>query len=334
MQKNDELGEDGPALVEVSGLSRDYGPHAAVSELTFRLHGGEVLGFLGPNGAGKSTTMRMLAGVLAPSAGEIRIGGIDLLDEPRSAKRAIGYLPEIPPLYPELSVHEYLRYAAELHGVARQDLGDAVQDAMARCGLVDVSERLIGNLSKGYQQRVGIAQAIVHDPVVVILDEPTVGLDPIQIREIRELIHELGKQHTVILSTHILPEVQSVCSRVLIINHGRAVFSDSLAAMDARASRGFILDAARLPADETLAKAFPRIRIERISETRVRFLPQEDASLGAEQIAQQAAEGGWGLREIRNDNHSLEDIFAEVTAGDLASEPATDSTAASGENAA
>ncbi len=208
MQRNDELGEDGPALVEVSGLSRDYGPHAAVSELSFRLHGGEVLGFLGPNGAGKSTTMRMLAGVLAPSAGEIRIGGIDLLDEPRSAKRAIGYLPEIPPLYPELSVHEYLRYAAELHGVARQDLDDAVQDAMARCGLADVSDRLIGNLSKGYQQRVGIAQAIVHDPVVVILDEPTVGLDPIQIREIRELIRELGKQHTAILSTHILGAIR------------------------------------------------------------------------------------------------------------------------------
>lgn len=317
------------ALIEARGLGRSYGSRQAVSDLSFSLHAGEVLGFLGPNGAGKSTTMRMLAGVLAPSAGEIRIAGVDLLDEPLRAKRAIGYLPEIPPLYPELGVSDYLRYVAELHDVARQDLDDAVEDAMERCGLTDVATRLIGNLSKGYQQRVGIAQAIVHDPAVVILDEPTVGLDPIQIREIRELIRELGQQHTVILSTHILPEVQSVCSRVLIISAGRAVFSENLAELEARGSRGLMIDANRLPTTAEIEQALPHLQVERVAERRVRLLPRSSessdsgAALDAEAITREIIDAGWGLREVRSDNHSLEEIFAEVTASEPL--PAADS---------
>ena len=197
-------------------------------EINLELRRGEVLGFLGPNGAGKTTTMRMLTGNLAPSAGSVEICGIDLLDRPRDAKARIGYLPETPPLYRELTVDEYLRLAARLHRVSNADLRTALAVAKQRCGLNDVGRQLIGSLSKGYQQRVGIAQAIIHNPDVVILDEPTVGLDPNQMREIRTLIRELGAERSVILSTHILSEVESVCDRVQIMHQGRMVFNDSV----------------------------------------------------------------------------------------------------------
>lgn len=215
-------------LVAASGLSRYYSDHCAVDSLDVHLHKGEVLGLLGPNGAGKSTTMQMLTGNLAPTAGEILVSGIDLLDEPRKAKQQIGYLPEQPPVYRDLTVSEYLHFCARLRNIPAKACADAVKRASTRCGLEQVSRRLIGNLSKGYRQRVGIAQAILHNPPVVILDEPTVGLDPIQIREIRELIRELGKEHGIILSTHILPEVQAVCDRVQILNRGKTVFNDTL----------------------------------------------------------------------------------------------------------
>ena len=219
-------------LIAASGLSRYYSEHCAVNLLDVQLNKGEVLGLLGPNGAGKSTTMQMLTGNLAPTSGEILINGIDLLDEPRKAKQHIGYLPEQPPVYRDLTVGEYLDYCARLRNVAAKERRTAVERASVRCGLEQVSKRLIGNLSKGYRQRVGIAQAILHNPAVVILDEPTVGLDPIQIREIRALIRELGKEHGIILSTHILPEVQAVCDRVQILNHGKTVFNNSLEGVD------------------------------------------------------------------------------------------------------
>lgn len=214
--------------VSVHGLCRSFGAHAAVCEIDLELRRGEVLGFLGPNGAGKTTIMRMLTGNLAPSAGSVEICGVDLLEKPRDAKNRIGYLPEIPPLYRELTVNEYLQLAARLHRINSAKIHFALDRAMQRCGLNDSGNRLIGSLSKGYQQRVGIAQAIVHDPDVIILDEPTVGLDPNQIREIRTLIRELGAERSVILSTHILPEVESICDRVQIIHEGRMVFSDSI----------------------------------------------------------------------------------------------------------
>lgn len=219
-------------LIEAVELSRFFGTHCAVDTIDLQLSKGEVLGLLGLNGAGKSTTMQMLTGNLAPASGSVCIKGIDLLDEPRLAKSHIGYLPEQPPVYRDLSVNEYLRYCAQLHGLSRGAAKIAAEQAKERCNLQEVQQRLIGNLSKGFQQRVGIAQAILHNPAVIILDEPTVGLDPIQIREIRALIGELGEEHGIILSTHILPEVQAVCDRVQILNRGRTVFNDRLRAVD------------------------------------------------------------------------------------------------------
>lgn len=215
--------------VSAKDLSRSYGSRCAVDNVSFELRQGEVLGLLGPNGAGKTTTLQMLAGCLAPSTGAVEICGIDLLERPREAKALLGYLPEHPPLYRELTVDEYLHLAARLHRVPKHEIADAVSKTKQRCGLSEVGKRLVGSLSKGYQQRVGIAQAIVHKPRVVILDEPTVGLDPIQIREIRSLIRELGGEHSVILSTHILPEVESVCDRIQIMNQGKLVFGGDFA---------------------------------------------------------------------------------------------------------
>ena len=221
----------GDILVEVKNLSRNYGETRAVQDVSFSIHKGEVVGFLGPNGAGKTTTMQILTGNLAPGDGEITIAGHDLLEQPRAAKAQIGYLPETPPLYREQTVDEFLDYCARLNRIPRARWKSARQEAKQKCGLADVGRRLVGNLSKGYQQRVGIAQAIIHMPPVVVLDEPTIGLDPIQIREIRALIRNLGQDHSVILSTHILPEVQTSCNRVLIINRGKLVLSESIDAL-------------------------------------------------------------------------------------------------------
>ncbi|WP_256203576.1 MULTISPECIES: ABC transporter ATP-binding protein [unclassified Nitrosomonas] len=214
--------------ISAHNLSRRFGNHIAVRRVDLELKRGEVLGLLGPNGAGKSTTMQMLTGNLAPTSGSVQICGIDLLKNPRKAKRYIGYLPENPPLYKELTVDEYLRFAARLHNVDLSRIDFVLTEVKQRCGLSDIGQRLISALSKGYQQRVGVAQAIIHQPEIIILDEPSVGLDPNQIREIRTLIRELGKSCSVILSTHILPEVESVCDRVQIMNQGVMVFSAAL----------------------------------------------------------------------------------------------------------
>lgn len=313
---------DMQTLIEAEGLYRFYGAHCAVRDLSFTLERGEVLGLLGANGAGKSTTLQMLAGTLAPSAGRIRINGVDLLDEPRAAKRHIGYLPETPPLYPELTVDEYLDYCARLKRIPRPARGRAREAAKGRCGLADAGRRLIGNLSKGYQQRVGIAQAIIHQPEVVILDEPTVGLDPIQIREIRALIAELGRAHSVILSTHILPEVQAICSSVQIIHQGRLVFADSIAALDARLTGDALtVGAHELPGDETLA-ALPGVRqVERLAPDRARLRHDPDPDFAAG-LAERAVREGWRLFELSPQRKSLEQIFVELTAGDTAGEAA------------
>jgi ABC-2 type transport system ATP-binding protein len=217
-------------MIEVENLHKHFGSKVAVDGVSFTVKKGEVLGFLGPNGAGKSTTMRMVTGYFRPTAGSISVGGVNMLEDPETAKRSIGYLPETPPLYRDLTVNEFLQLAGRLHRIPKKELAAAVDSARQRCGIADVGQRLIGALSKGYQQRVGIAQAIIHNPDVVILDEPTVGLDPNQIRDIRALIRELGGAHSVILSTHILPEVEQVCSRVQIIHKGQLVFADTLGA--------------------------------------------------------------------------------------------------------
>jgi len=214
--------------ISAHNLSRNFGSYTAVREINLELRHCEVLGFLGPNGAGKTTTMRMLTGNLAPSSGSVEIYGIDLLDRPRDAKMHIGYLPETPPLYRELTVNEYLRLAAKLHRVSKIKICSALDEVKLQCGLKDMGKYLIGSLSKGYQQRVGIAQAIIHDPDVIILDEPTVGLDPNQMREILSLIRNLGTKRSVVLSTHILSEVENVCDRVQIMHQGQMVFNESM----------------------------------------------------------------------------------------------------------
>ena len=215
------------STLDAIDLSRNFGSNIAVNDISFSLQKGEVLGFLGPNCAGISTTMRMLTGNLAPSDGSVKICGFDMVANPKKAKEMIGYLPEMRPLYKELTVDEFLTIAARFHKVQSSKIRRSVDSAKDKCGLTHMSKRLIENLSNGYQQRVGIAQAIIHDPEIVILDEPTVGLDPIQIREIRKLIKDIGKKHSVILSTHILPEVEMVCDRVQIINQGDLVFNGS-----------------------------------------------------------------------------------------------------------
>jgi ABC-2 type transport system ATP-binding protein len=229
-----ESATQGGVAIEVSGLCKRYGDHEAVRDLSFSVRQGEVVGFLGPNGAGKTTTMRVLTGFLPPTDGEVRIAGHDVFGEALAARRAIGYLPESPPLYPEMTVERYLRFVASIKGVPRAERAGAVEHAVDRCGLAEVRTRVIDQLSKGYRQRVGLAQAIVHRPQVLVLDEPTVGLDPIQIREIRALIAELAspahgvERQTVILSTHLLSEVEAICQRVILIDRGRKALDQPL----------------------------------------------------------------------------------------------------------
>lgn len=302
-------------LVEVSQLSRRYGALLAVNNVSFSLKKGEVLGFLGPNGAGKSTTMQMLCGCLAPGQGSISIDGIDLLEEPLAAKRHIGFLPEQPPLYPELTVNEYLRYCASLRGIKKSALTATVTSARERCGLAEAGQRLIAHLSKGYQQRVGIAQAIIHSPRVVILDEPTVGLDPIQIREIRQLIRELGADHGVILSTHILPEVRMTCNRVQIIHRGRLVFSDSIANLDSQTAGSLLLRLRKPPALSELEAIDAAGKIETLGDGRFRIHTTASEML-AEKLTALSVERGWGLSEITPESRSLEQIFIELTGND------------------
>ncbi len=303
-----------PALtISAQGLSRSFGARWAVRDVTLELKRGEVLGFLGPNGAGKTTTMQMLTGNLAPSAGSVSICGVDLLDAPKQAKARLGYLPEVPPLYKELTVTEYLRLAARLHRLPKVQVQAAVDLAMERCGLLPMAKRLIGSLSKGYQQRVGIAQAVVHQPDVVILDEPTVGLDPNQIREIRALIRELGRDHSVILSTHILPEVESVCDRVQIMNEGRMVYSDTIAALkEARDARGLVVGLRRPPAVGELA-AIPGVaKVAPLSEHLFRLALQE-APDPTDALVERSVRLNWGLVQLSPAQTSLEDVFVQLT---------------------
>ena len=311
------------SLISVEHLSRHYGPLMAVNHISFDLKRGEVLGFLGPNGAGKSTTMQVITGNLAPSAGRIRICGMDLLDRPRESKAAIGYLPEQPPLYPDFTVDEYLLFCARLNRIARDALKRAVDNAKQRCGLEQVGNRLISNLSKGFQQRVGIAQAIIHSPPVVVLDEPTVGLDPNQIREIRKLIRELGNEHGVILSTHILPEVQMTCDRVQIINQGQLVFSDSIENLNQRTeTTSLVLGVRNRPTDDVINSVPGVVTVEPIDDQHLRVYYAKDAN-PAEALAEKAVSGKWGLFELRPEFKTLEQIFVDITSAEtLANEEA------------
>jgi ABC-2 type transport system ATP-binding protein len=304
--------------VEAINLTRLYGGRPAVDDVSFNLKKGQVLGFLGPNGAGKSTTMKMLTGNLAPSAGSVKICGIDMIENPKEAKALIGYLPEMRPLYKEFTVDEYLTIAARLHRVSSKNIKKAVERAKERCGLGHMSKRLIENLSNGYQQRVGIAQAIIHNPMVVILDEPTVGLDPIQIIDIRALIKEIGQEHSVIVSTHILPEVEMVCDHVQIIDQGVLVFNGDIDVLKRqRVGNKLLVGFNKPPAADALVKIKGVTEAELAEDNlmRIRF---EEGATPQEAIVKAAVKNGWGLYQIAPDQTSLEDVFVQLTYNDAA----------------
>ena len=218
-------------MIEVANLSKRYGDLRAIEGVSFTAGSGQILGFLGPNGAGKTTTMRIITGFMPATSGTVRVEGFDVFDQSNEVRRRIGYLPENPPLYNDMAVAPFLRFVARLKGLARRDIGEALERVLATCGLDNVRDRLLGHLSKGYRQRVGLAQALIHDPPVLVLDEPTIGLDPRQIRDIRALVRTLGGKRTIVLSTHILSEVTEVCDKVVIINDGRVALEDQLAHM-------------------------------------------------------------------------------------------------------
>ena len=306
----------GETLAVVTHVSRSYGRHRAVDDISFEIRRGEVLGLLGPNGAGKTSTTRMLCGVLAPESGQIRVCGHDIIEAPQQAKTGIGYLPEQPPLYPDLTVDQYLDFCASLRRMARAGRAAALERAKARCGLQDVGRRLIGNLSRGYQQRVGIAQAILHDPSLIILDEPTVGLDPAQIVAIRTLVRELGATQGVMISTHILSEVRSVCDRVLIIGNGRLLLDQPLATLgENREGAGFVIALRNPPATQVLG-ALPGVTaVEQLDDQRFRLTGRQGAE-AAMTAAAAAAQGGWGLFELVPATGALEETFLHLTQSD------------------
>lgn len=304
-------------LISVQELSRFYGQQRAIENVSFDVHRGEILGFLGPNGAGKSTTMQIICGVLAANHGSVSIAGYDINEEPRKAKEHIGFLPEQPPLYDDLTVDEYLTYAGKLRGLKKDVLAKALKISKQRCGLEDTGTRLIQNLSKGYKQRVGIAQAIIHSPSVIILDEPTSGLDPIQIREIRELMLELAKDHSIILSTHILSEIQNLCDRILIINKGIIVLDQAMKQLQNNSDK---IDHVEIslrhpPALEELLNIEGVSSAESVNKDtlRINFNPDTEAT---DAIVEKAAAEKWGLYKLNTSDTSLETIFMQLTCGD------------------
>jgi ABC-2 type transport system ATP-binding protein len=307
-------------VIEVQHLTKRYGRVTAVNDVSFRVERGEILGFLGPNGAGKTTTMRILTGYMPATEGKAIVAGFDVFDQPLEAKRRTGYLPETPPLYPDMSVAEYLDFVAKIKGVPSADRRARVQFVMGRTRIADMANRLCGKLSKGYKQRVGLASALIHNPDVLILDEPTAGLDPKQIIETRELIKELAGDHTIILSTHILPEVAQTCQRVVIINKGHVVAVDTPDNLTARL-RGSETMYLQVDADGADAAAV----LGRVAGvTRIVEADRRDGMVGYEidsesgrdvrrDLARAVISGGWGLLEMRPMRMSLEDVFLSLT---------------------
>jgi ABC-2 type transport system ATP-binding protein len=307
-------------MIQVSNLTKYYGDYAAIQDVSFDVPAGQIVGFLGPNGAGKSTTMRILTGYLAATSGQATIDGLDVFWNPVEVRRRIGYMPENCPLYPEMRVVEYLRFRAGIKGLAGTRRNDRIDYVLQRCWLTDVHRQLIGTLSKGYRQRVGLADALLAEPPVLILDEPTAGLDPTQIRSTRELIRELGRQHTILLSTHILPEVELVCDSVIIIHRGVVVASGPLKELARQAGE-----------QEVLAASFEGT----IEPARVRELPgvrdlsaqvkagdshlrvaTDDTDRLAPRLFDLAVEQGWKLKELRRERQTLEDLFVRITEGE------------------
>ena len=324
-------------MVEVSHLSKNYGSHPAIRDLTFSVADGQVYGLLGPNGAGKSTIMNILTGYLAPTGGEVKVAGFSLPEQAQQAKACVGYLPEQPPLYPEMTVQEYLDFAAELKGVKKAQRREQVQQAARRTGLDQVMPRLIRSLSKGYRQRVGIAQALLGSPQLIILDEPTVGLDPAQVIGIRKLIRELGKTHTVILSSHILSEVQAVCSRVLILSKGALVAKGTPEQLGEKLSPGIRLRVTALGSSDTVlpvVEAVPGITgVQLVSEAdgEVTFTAETaDTTDRRAEVSRALSEAGCTVLELTAGNRSLEEVFLALT-GETADVPEDPETEPKGE---
>jgi len=303
-------------MIEVEQLSKSYGPREAIKGLSFQVEKGEVVGFLGPNGAGKSTTMNILSCIMPASSGTAKICGFDVFEQSLEIRKLIGYLPETPPLYADMVVYDYLAFAARLRNVPLKNTQSAVEQVIEKCSLKEVSERIIGRLSKGYQQRVGIAQALVHNPDILILDEPTIGLDPIQIIEIRKLIQELALSHTIILSSHILPEITQICKRVIIISDGKIAAVDSLEALTTRLRKGErLLLKVRQSSSEILEKLRGVEKINAVSEEQLgQFIidcePNADIQ---DEIAQLSLNNKWGIVELKPASMTLEDIFLKLT---------------------
>jgi ABC-2 type transport system ATP-binding protein len=312
-------------MIDVKNLTKRYGERVAVNNVNFHVAKGEVIGFLGPNGAGKSTTMRMLTGFLSPTSGSVTIGGFDMAEDTLEAKRLLGYLPELPPLYHEMTVKDYLNFVGQLKGLNRSQRKDRLDFVVEKCFLQDRRNQLIQTLSKGYKQRVGIAQALIHNPPVLILDEPTSGLDPAQIIQIRSLIKELAVDHTIILSTHILPEVQNTCSRVLIISGGQVAAEGNPEELEAQLQGGMRVSVTvRGPEDAVLARvrevaAGASVSLTSRNEGLVNVEVNASGTADVrEQLASTIVGAGWGLVELKSVNLSLEEIFLKLTT----SEPA------------
>lgn len=309
-------------MIEVVELRKQYNNRVAVDGVSFSAGKGEVLGFLGPNGAGKSTTMKILSGFLNATSGSAKVNGFDVQKEPLKAKASIGYLPETPPVYMGMEVEDYLNFTAQLHGVPGPAVKKSVRDAMEKCGIADVRSRLIGNLSKGYRQRVGLAQAIAHNPPVLILDEPTVGLDPRQIIDIRNLIKGLGGEHTVILSTHILPEVQATCKRVVVIDRGKVVAVDSLEGIAARMQSAMRVKVVLNKDPSSVVKQLENIKgIVKVAYSNVQgtYALDVECAKGSElrpDIAQICVSQGLGLLSLQQESLSLEDAFVKLITHD------------------
>ena len=312
-------------MIKVEGLTKRYARTTAVDNISFEVEKGQIVGFLGPNGAGKTTTMRVLTCFLPPTAGQATVAGFDVLEHPMEVKKRIGYLPETPPLYPEMEVLEYLKFVGRLKGISSAEISSRVDDVMKRCAIADVQSELISKLSKGYRQRVGLAQAIIHNPEVLILDEPTSGLDPKQIIETRELIRSLAGNHTIILSTHILSEVEHSCERVIIISQGKLVATDSVSNLTNRL-RGS--EAVAVEIETAAGRPNPtdvQQRLEQISGvSRVMMKDSRDGRLNFEieslqgrqiraDLARTIVNSGWNLSELRSVGLSLEDIFLQLT---------------------
>ena len=313
-------------MIEVQNLTKQYGPVTAVSDVSFRVEDGEILGFLGPNGAGKTTTMRVITGYMPATEGKVVVAGYDVFEKPLEAKRRTGYLPETPPLYPDMTVREYLSFVARIKGVPRRDTASRVDEAMKKTRVADMAGRHCSKLSKGYRQRVGLAQAMIHNPEVLILDEPTAGLDPKQIIETRQLIRDLGGSHTIVLSTHILPEVSQTCHRIVIINKGKVVAVDTPDNLTARlrGSETMYLQVAG-PADEVQTQLAELAGTTRVAATPVKeglVEVEVDSEQGRDirrELAAAVVGRGWGLLELRPMRMSLEDIFLSLTTEDVAS---------------